>query len=66
MRHLMLALLLIGCNSTNESPSKRKIYSGQHSFSCQLIYNQTYRCENNEVVCYRGFNGSLQCKFREN
>ena len=66
MKYLALLALLVGCPQSGAEESK---YHKPFAMECNYVTAEMLRCENQEVVCYRGYmrgySESLQCKFKE-
>ena len=67
MRRLIIILALLSGEATAKSTAR-----SQDNFKCQEfkeIFTQGYRlalsrCENEEVICYKAYDGGLSCKFK--
>lgn len=60
MKFLLLTviLFLVGCDGIDYPKTT------QYGMRCEDINWRLDRCENDEVICYIGNAGKLQCKFK--
>jgi hypothetical protein len=62
---IITLILLAGCE-TPRAKQIREAQESEHHIKCFDVGSNRflYRCENQEVICYK-YNDGLQCKFKE-
>lgn len=62
MKYLLILGLLMSCDDPQNSESREV---KPLEMECVQVDSSIKRCENEEVVCYRRYNGGISCKFKE-
>lgn len=67
-KNILMTIILIStsCNREDYESSSEFSISCEKVFSFKGVLSSLYRCENQEVICYRSKYDELQCKFKEN